>query len=198
MRLRPFMGESLERSGLMRSVEKPGLCCSTWPATAATIIRPTAGPATANRPQTARPKICAAPPESIAISSGRSRKTRKCERNTRAAPAPAARMASVPPESTMKVDSSVLLTTSPFLCASSSRLCVGSSVRCESSRSSAMASGEQRHLAREEIQEGAHHDADQQRQQHEADQDVDRHGQEEALQLRHQARDHAQRDIDQE
>src|SRR5271154_872048 len=106
-----------------------------------------------------------------------------------AAHGPKMAMASVPPPSTMNVDTSWLLTMSPCACASSRRLCVGSSVACESSRSPAMGLREVPHLRAVIGKERGHHRTHQQHDDEKPCQQVDRHGDEEHLQLRHHARE---------
>src|SRR5512146_3510671 len=107
-------------------------------------------------------------------------------------------MTTVPPRSDAKVVTSCDLTMSPCFSASSSLLCVGSSVRWESSRSSAMSAHEASHFRRVVVEEDRHQRSQEQHHHEEACKDVDRLGDEENLDLRHEAAQHADGDIDRE
>src|SRR6185312_16203357 len=111
---------------------------------------------------------------------------------------------SVAPAITNQVLTSWLLATSPRSRASSRRFCVGSSVFSVSSLSSAIVSAPsvQRHQvvhdADEVIHVGPHHGHKHRGEDHEAREDRERHADEVDLHLRHQPRQHAKSDIEDE
>src|SRR5712691_1199516 len=202
-RLRPAAGEIFESCGRSDSADQTKRCWIMLPATAASISSRNgiATAAIASAPMRASARV--RPLASIAMPCTLPTRPRKM----------VARPAPIEPEKiirlsaaaamTNQVLTSWLLTTSPRSIASSSRFWVGSSERSAWSRSSATGacSGIRRELAQHAFdvtEEDRHHRADDENENEKADQDRQRDADEEHLHLRHQPRQHAEPEVEQQ
>src|SRR5262249_55300385 len=204
-RPKPASGEIFESFGLSASSDHTKRCWTMLPPTAASgssrsgiaTAAITSRPSFSAMPTKPRPSMRIAPEWAIRPRSVVARPLAIEPENAIRSSAPAA--------ITNQVLTSWLLTTSPRSSASSSRFWVGSSECSVSSWASAIGPHKTSRIGRELAQrafdrteEDAHHGADHQDQNEKADDDRGRQADEEHLHLRHQAREHAEPEVEQE
>src|SRR5271165_620325 len=202
-RLKPEAGEILDSFGLSGSPENTSLCWIMLPAMAANASSASGRPMA---PISMYSRLFASP-SSPAPSTGSIQDFAIRLRSGSMMLVPIepekVDIASVAAAITNQVLSSWLLTTSPFSTAWSRRFCVGSSVLSDVSLSSAIdrPSLQRQHLvhdAAEILQEGSHHRRQHQGEDQEACENRERHADEIDLHLRHQPRQHAEPEVEDE
>src|SRR5579871_2707322 len=201
MRLRPEPGEILLNLGLSCSPDHTRRCCIMLPAIAASTSNRRGTPTAAITVYSRLLASCNSAGPSVRIIQELAIKLRSGGMMPPPIEPEKVDITSVPPAITNQVLISWLLTTSPRSSASSRRFCVGSSVFSVSSSSAMFPSMHRHHVmhhADEIIEEGAHHRGDDERKDQKAGEDRKWHADEIDLHLRHQPRQHAKSDVEDE
>src|SRR5471032_2811561 len=201
IRVAPAAGEILLNFGFSDSADHTSRCCTMLPAIAASASINSGTPSAAISAYSTDCASAKRPAPSAWIIQELATRLRSGIRIPLPIDPENVDSTSVAPDITNQVLISWLLTTSPRSWASSRRFCVGSSVLSVVSLSSAISGlSPQRyqvvHDADEIIEEGSHHRRDHQREDQKAGQNRQRHADEIDLHLRHQPRQHAEPDIE--
>src|SRR5450432_1400022 len=201
IRLAPAAGEILLNFGFSDSADHTRRCCTMLPAIAASASSNKGTPSAAISTYSRLCTSAIRPGPSARIIQELATRLRSGIRMPLPIDPENVDSTSVAPDITNQVLISWLLTTSPRSWASSRRFCVGSSVLSVVSLSSAISGLSPRryqvvHDTDEIIQEGSHHRRDHQREDQEAGENRQGYADEIDLHLRHQPRQHAEPDIE--